>query len=776
MASARRGKVGNLPLDLTSFVGRRREVTETRRLLAGSRLVTLTGIGGVGKTRLALRVAAESQRAFDDGVWLVEFGERRDPQLVAETVAATLGLREQSAVPTVQILTDYLGPRNVLLVLDNCEHLIDDVAKLAETLLRTSPDLRILATSREPLAIGGESVLRVPPLTFPVPDRSTSVKSLAQYEAVNLFTERAAAAVPGFELTEDNREAVLAICEELDGLPLPIELAAARLRAMSVDQVLARLTDRFRLLTGGMRGAPDRQQTLQMSIDWSHDLCTTTEQELWRRLAVFAHGFEIDAAEAIAGDDLTTLDLLDLVTSLVDKSILIREEHDGIVRYRLLETLRDYGLERLRDAGEDGELRRRHRDWYQALVVRAEAEWIGPNQPERIARIARERANLRDALVYCATEPGEAENGLRIVNGLFLFWISRGLLTEGRLWIDRVLAAQGDEPTPLRAKALAAATLLAANQGDVETGAALIAQAYDIAAQLGDQDTDIVVAHAAGHLEIYSGDLPEALLVLDGVLDKVRAEDNPLRLITTLLGLAMASAALGEPAKATEYTDEVLAITEMQGESLYRSYALLSRGLAVWHDDPDQARPLFERALRLSGAVDDLLGSAICVEALAWIAAVKAQYQRGAMLLGSVRALWEAVGNRGIVIPTFRENHADTEDRVKGALGDRSFEAAERQGAALTLDETVAFAIDDELPQETPPERSATDLTPREQEVADLVAQGLTNRAIADQLVISQRTVQGHVEHVLAKLGFNSRTQIAAWVVEHGRQAESDAV
>lgn len=776
MVSAGRGRVGNLPLDLTSFVGRRREVTETRRLLAGSRLVTLTGIGGVGKTRLALRVAAESQRSFDDGVWLVEFGERRDPRLVAETVAATLGLRERSTVPTIQILTDYLGPRNLLLVLDNCEHMIDDIAKLAETLLRTSPDLRILATSRESLAIGGETVLRVPPLTFPVPDRPTSVKSLAQYEAVNLFAERAAAAVPGFELTEDNREAVIAICTELDGLPLPIELAAARLRAMSVDQVLARLTDRFRLLTSGTRGAPDRQQTLRMSIDWSHELCTATEQELWRRLSVFAHGFELDAAEAIAADGLTPHDLLDIVASLVDKSILIREEHDSTVRYRLLETLRDYGLERLRESLEDAELRRRHRDWYQALVHRIGSEWIGPNQPASIARIERERSDLRDALEYCVTEPGEAENGLRIVNGLFLFWISRGLLTEGRLWIDRVLAAQGGEPTAERAKALAAATLLAANQGDIETGASLIRQAYDIAALLDDRETDVNVAHAAGHLEIYAGNLPEAMLILGGILDNVRAGDDRLRHITTLLGLAMASAALGEPANASEYTDEVLAITEAHGESIYRSYALCSHGLAIWRHDPDAARPLFEQALRLSAGVDDLLGTAICVEALSWKAASKAEYQRAAMLMGSARALWQAIGTQGVVIPALRDNHDDTEDRVRRALGDRAFDAAVRQGTGLTLDEAVAFAVDDRLPEEAPPERSATDLTPREQEVADLVAQGLTNKAIADRLVISQRTVQGHVEHTLAKLGFNSRTQIAAWVVEQGRRAEGDAV
>ncbi|MFC4605933.1 ATP-binding protein [Rhodococcus kronopolitis] len=767
MASSVRGRVGNLPLDLTSFVGRRREVTEARRLLALSRLVTLTGIGGVGKTRLALRVATEAQRAFEDGVWLVELGEQRDPELVPDIVAAALGIRENSVLSPLQLITDLVGEQKVLLVLDNCEHLVDAVAKLAETLLRTCPELRILATSREPLLIGGETTLRVQPMTAPDPDRTGSAAGLAQYEAVTLFVERATAAVPGFELTEDNQATIARICHKLDGLPLPLELAAARLRAMSADQILDRLNDRYRLLTAGSRGAPSRQQTLRMCIDWSHDLCTETERRLWRRLAVFTHGFELDGAEGVAAGDLTPDDLLDLVASLVDKSILIREEPDGVVRYRLLETIREYGLERLADAGEKDDLRRRHRDWYAGLTARAEAEWIGPAQPEWITRLDREQANLRDALEYCIAEPGEAEAGLRITNAVYLFWLSRGLLGEGRRWLDRTLEAQGGAPTLDRVKALCAAAVLAGNQGDIVTGTEMVDRAREAAAALDSPEADTLVEHAAGHLAIYNGDPERAVRFLDGILETVRGEEDRLRHVSTLLGIAMAAALLGDTARATEAAEEVLAITELHQESVYRSYALYTLGLALWQQDPSQARPLLEQGLRLSGVVDDLLGAAVCVETIAWIAADAHQFQPATVLLGGAQVLWQAAGNPGVMIPELRDFHDECEQRARGALGQRAFEAALRQGAGLTLDEIVAFAVGDEPPPaEATTRHPAAELTPREQEVADLVARGLTNRAIADQLVISQRTVQGHVEHVLSKLGFTSRAQIAAWVVE----------
>jgi predicted ATPase len=332
-----RAKAGNLPLELTSFVGRRREVTEVRRLLSVSRLVTLTGVGGVGKTRVALRVAADLRRLFDDEVWLVDLSTLQDPTLLGHTVAATLGLREQPARPPVVVLAEYLGGRQLLLVLDNCEHLVDACAVLSEALLRTCPDLRILATSREPLGIDGEATLHVPPLSVPDPERPPALRGLSRYGAVTLFTDRAAAVLPEFALTEDNQVAVVRICHRLDGLPLAIELAAARLRSLSADQILHRLTDPYRLLTSGSRSAPARQQTLRSCIEWSYDLCSAPERTLWPRLSVFAGGFELDAAEGICGGDLAPADLLDLVASLVGKSILIREGHGAVVRYRLLE-------------------------------------------------------------------------------------------------------------------------------------------------------------------------------------------------------------------------------------------------------------------------------------------------------------------------------------------------------------------------------------------------------------------------------------------------------
>ncbi|WP_305093675.1 LuxR C-terminal-related transcriptional regulator [Prescottella sp. R16] len=769
MSRAVRGRIGNLPQDLTSFVGRRGEVAEVRRLLSASRLVTLTGTGGVGKTRLALQVASSIRHAFDDGAWLVEFGERRDSQLVAETVAGALGLRQQTAVPTAQIVTEYLSTRNLLLVLDNCEHLIDAIAKLAETLLRSSPGLRIIATSREPLSIAGETVLRVPPMSVPRREDPLPPRDLAQYEATKLFVERAATAVPGFALTDDNRDTVAALCSELDGLPLPIELAAARLRSMSVYQILERLTDRFRLLTGGSRTAPGRQQTLRMSIDWSHDLCTTTEQELWRRLSIFSHGFELDAAEAIAADGLDPDDLLDVVVSLVDKSILIREEYSGVVRYRMLGTLQEYGLARLVEAGEYETQRRRHRDWYQELTRRIEREWIGPAQPAWLARLTRERSNFRDALEYCTTQPGEAGNGLRIANMLYVFWVSRGLFNEGRLWFRRLLDAQGGTPTLERVQALAAVSILAANQGDIAKGAATVIEAHDTAARLGDRAAEILATHAAGHVRIYAGDQAEAIRLLGGILEAVRAGDDLLILLSTLLGLATATAVLRDRAANDAYTTEILEITGTHGESLYRSYALSMQGIALWHDDPVRARPLFEQSLRLSRDLDDLIGTAICVEALAWTATARREYRRGVILLGAADTLWTAVGNPGVVIPALRYNRDQAVYVDRRSLGDRGFDAATRRGSRMTVDEIVTFAIDDRLPDAAPADREVSVLTPREQEVAGLVAEGLTNQAIADQLVISTRTVQGHVEHILSKLGFSSRTQIAAWVVERDR-------
>ncbi|WP_156042352.1 ATP-binding protein [Rhodococcus sp. UNC363MFTsu5.1] len=765
------GKVaGNLPVELNSFVGRRSETAESRRLLSSSRLVTLTGIGGVGKTRLALRVAADSRRDFANGVWLVELGDLRDPALVAGMVAATLAPRNTSSEPPLGMLAEHLRDRRLLLVIDNCEHVVDAVASLAITLLRSCPGLRILTTSREALAVGGEAVLRVPSLAVPDPDEPPTLQELSRFEAATLFLDRAAVAVPGFVLTEDNRVAVAKICHGLDGLPLAIELAAVRLRTLSADQILDRLSDRYQLLTGGRRGAPSRQQTLRLCIEWSRELCTETERELWGRLTIFSGGFELDAAEGICAGDRPADEVLDVLASLVDKSILICEGAGAVVRYRMLETLREYGREELLAPDDIPVLRRRHLNWYRDLVSTTRFEWIGPRQVELMARLGREQANLREAMHHCMREPDEAEIALQISVALFPFWLSRGLLREGRYWLDCALDLHGDEPTVDRVKALCANSLLAGYQGDTAPATELAAAAQDLAERLDDDALRAAVMHANAYLAAFAGDLPGAVTGWADALSAFRDQGNNLRQISTLLGLTLASGLLGDAAGAVGYQEEALSISERTGEFVYRAYAACALGLALWEADPPRAAGLLEQGLRLSRSADDLLAAAMCVETLAWIACAENQARRAALLLGAVETMWRTVGSPGVVARTLQAYHAECEQQTRRVLGDRAFEGAVREGAGWGPEEAIAFALDElsEAEEERRSPGPASALTQRERQVAELVAQGLTNKAIAAQLLISQRTVQGHVEQILAKLGFASRIQVAAWIVEQG--------
>ncbi|QDQ95071.1 protein kinase [Rhodococcus sp. WB9] len=762
---------GQLPLELTSFVGRRRELTEAQNLLSVSRLVTLTGIGGVGKTRLALRVAADTRQGFGDGVRWVELGELQDGSLVVDMVAAALGIRDRSARALDDVVAEFLGPRHLLLVLDNCEQVVDAVAALVEMLLRSCPELRILTTSREPLGIGGEAVLRVPPMTVPDPDREPSLAGLPRYDAVRLFAQRAAAAVPGFELTEDNRGAVARICRQLDGLPLPIELAAARLRAMSPEQILQRLTHRYELLTRGSRGAPTRQQTLRLSIDWSHDLCTPAEQQLWARLSVFAGSVELDAAEDVCGDGVAPDDVLDVVTSLVDKSILIREDAGPVVRFRMLETLRDYGREKSEQSGEHPVLRRRHRDWYQQLVSQAQAQWISPRQREWIARLEREQPNLREAMEFCLSEPGDDTTaGLRIAVALFQFWLSRGLLSEGRHWFERALAHRPGQPTAARVEALYADSVLAELQGEIASGTARVEEARALAEQFADPLVHARVAHADGLLALYSGDIPHACTRLEEALTVFGARGDLSERVWILMMLGVAYELRGDAPRAITCHQQVLAITEANGESVFRSYSLWALGVAVFRQgDRGRAVRLLEQCLRLTRLVDEPLAAAVTLEALAWTAGAENSAHRAAVLLGAAEALGRSLGSTPVLFHNMLAHHEDCERLARRALGERAFESARREGAALGFEEAVAYALGEHPPAVAPPAGHTPSLTKRERQVADLIAQGLTNKAIATRLVISQRTAQGHVEHILTKLGFTSRAQIAAWVAEHAQ-------
>jgi len=596
-------KIGNLPGELSSFIGRRRVVQEVKQLLTGSRLVTLTGVGGTGKTRLALRVSAELRRAFADGVWFVDLTQLpgsgplihnvHDPDVLAFLVTATLGLGERGDGRPLHVLAEQLTDRRMLLILDNCEHLIPASAILADALLRDCPGLRILATSREPLGISGEALLPVLPLLAPDPGRLPGLADLSRYESVELFVARADAARPGFGLTEANHRAVAELCHRLDGLPLAIELAAARIRALAPQEILDRLAGRFAILSRGSRAAPERQQTQRACVDWSYDLCTKPERVLWARLAVFAGGFELDAVEGVCADEcLPEADLLDVVAGLMDKSILVRDDipigRAGMARYRILETLRDYGREKLIEAGADVELRRRHRDWYQRLVVQANTEWLSERQAYWTARLGREHSNLRAAVEYCLAEPGQAEVALRImVNLPLLYWWTGGLFGEGRRWLDLALSLS-TAPTALRALALLFDSRMAISQGQPEIGTRLLDEGETLARQL-DAAVELAFAgYVRATAAILRGDLPATIIALDSMPDILSTVPQPWSGLAAELRLARlnmlgtAATLAGDHDRADACFAEVLEITEQLGERRYRFYALWPQAVARW--------------------------------------------------------------------------------------------------------------------------------------------------------------------------------------------------
>lgn len=762
---------GSIPLDLTSFIGRRTELTETKNLLVSSRLVTLTGMGGVGKTRLALRAATRAQREFADGVCLVELGQLHDSTLLPGVIAASLGLRAQGQ-PVRELLIDYIAPRQLLLILDNCEQIVDAATKVSETLLRACPRLRILVTSREPLGAGGEGVLRVRPLSVPDPDRQPSLRSTAHYDAVTLFVERAAAAVPGFALTEDNVTTVTEICRHLDGLPLAIELAAARLRALSPEQILARLTDRYALLTRGSRSAPGRQQTLRWCIDWSHSLCTPAEQAVWAQLSVFAGSLELDAAEKVCRNEFAAGDLLDVLTALVDKSILIREEVGPVVRFRLLETVCDYGRDRLDEAGRYTDLRRRHSDWYRQLAEDADADWISPRQLDWIARLDREQPNLRQALDFCLTDPGtESDAALSIASALQPFWFTRGQVSEARHWLDLALARQPATATAVRAKGLWRAILLAEAQDDRTAASALVAQTRALAERAEHPIVRAFADLALGLHTLRSGDPPHARAPLEAARDSFTAQGDIYGEVFALLGLGWTHELQGDSVAALSYHEKALTITQSYGDSMQRSYALWGTVVAASRQgDRDAALRQLRQWLQLNRQQNDPLMAASALETAAWIIGVQGGRARlAAVLLGATKPLHQLTGASAVLFPDLVVDRDDCERAARRTLGPKSFDAAYREGTALDLDAAIGYALDEQPRTAARGQNPSTDLTTREREVADLVADGLTNRAIAARLHISQRTTDGHIEHILTKLGFTRRAQIAAWVAETTR-------
>jgi predicted ATPase/DNA-binding CsgD family transcriptional regulator len=816
----------NLLARLTSFVGRDRDVAEVQRLLATTRLLTLTGAGGIGKTRLALEAAAALTPSFADGVWLVKLASLADPALFGQTIATTLGVRVPSDRPLLDTLLEYLRHRELLLLLDNCEHLVTACASLTETLLQGCPDLRVLVTSRQALGITGETVWRVPPLAAPdleplpasgaVAQPATGGEPfLARYGAVRLFVDRAMATLPGFELTAQNGRAVAQVCQQLDGIPLAIELAAARVGLLTPEQIAARLSDRFRLLTGGSSTALPRHQTLRSLVDWSYDLLDAAEQALLRRLAVFAGGWTLDAAEVVCGgvrdegrgdtgmsaqpifaarsghgrsdrgarDELEPhpLDrhpaILDVLGRLLMKSLVVAEEWRGEVRYRLLQTIREYAGERLRQAGEEAALRERHRDWFLALAERTAPELSGPRGADLYDRLEVEQDNFWAALEWSVANPA-SDKGLRLAVALHQLWSLRGLQTEGREWLARMLTRTTGR-TAARARALNTAAYLALRQGDYAAALPLLGESLPLARELGD-----TAALAAGHqyrgLVLHGqGEYAQAALDFEESLTLARALGEHSRVQAALQYLADMAYEQGDFDRATALYEECLAVARELNNDHNISGASRGLGLvALGRADLERAVPLLEDALVRSHGLGDKKCAPRCVEALARVAVSQGRAERAARLFGAAQALRDAIPT--VLFPAERADHERDLATVRADLTDERFNRAWSEGQAMTFDQAAEYALVAADPDSRTTEPPAADdplsrLTPREREVVALIARGLTNSQIAADLVLSIRTVERHIENIYDKLGVRgkaARAAVATYALE-SRRAEA---
>jgi predicted ATPase/DNA-binding CsgD family transcriptional regulator len=807
----------NLPAHLPSLIGREEAIALVRdRLLEAERgLLTLTGTGGCGKTRLALAVAGEvlDSMEFPDGVWLVELAPLDDALLVPGAIATSVGVKEQPGRPIRDTLLEDLRLRTLLVVLDNCEHQVETCAALADDLLRTCPGVRILATSREPLRIHGERVWRVPPLPTPDAHVMVAAEEVEKNPAVRLFVERAQAVQSGFTLTAENSQTVAGICIRLDGLPLAIELAAARARVLTPQQILARLDDTFRLLIGGSRTAPTRQQTLRATLDWSYLLLDDTARHRFDSLAVFAAGFDLEAAEAISsGDSGAGADALEMLTALVDRSLVTAQPVAGAMRYRLLEPVRQYAEARLVERGAWEPMRRRHTEYFLGLVEAGEEGLKGTDHEVWRARLELEHDNVRAVLRRCLDAGGATTAG-RIGSALKNFWRQFGHRNEGRHWLEDALDRGSDMLPTVRAEAVQTAAEIVYSNGDYGGARVWFERAVDNWRALGDRAglgsslgyygrTIVLTAHTADEYGRGKALMEEAIAVSQQT--------------GTLWWAAWSMHFLG--ASAWEHAELELAaralaegeaILTQLGESHAHSHLIALLG-AVLRDqgDLDRGQQLIEQSLAASRAINcqdgaavalsllagltrlrgdavlatkqaieglvlqhrqtnDALGARLagCVELLGGLACMQGQSERTARLFGAAATVRH---NSSVPMPPISRATYERDLAIaRGQLGSRRFGAAWAEGAQMNVGKLVEYASEalNDVPQ---PRAAASDLlSQREREVVALLARGYTNRQIADELVISGRTADGHVAHIFAKLGLATRAQAAVWAVEH---------
>ena len=689
----------NLPLPLTSFVGRESELAAVRRLLGQARLVTLTGAGGCGKTRLALEVAralavdANLVLAYADGIRLVELAALSDEALVTRAVATVLGVRERGDEALLETLTAFLRPKRLLLLLDTCEHILPACAHLADALLRVCPQLTLLATSREALGIGGEQLWRVPSCTLPAPMARLTLERTRASDAVRLFVQRARVRQPDFALTEHNMALVTLICRRLDGMPLAIELAAARLAALALDQLAARLDDRFRLLIGGSRVALPRQQTLRASLDWSYDLLEEGERLLLRRLAVFAGGWTLEAAESICADrGIMAGEVLDLLAGLVNQSLVLLEERTG-PRYRLLETVRQYGWEKLAAAGEAPLLRERHFEWYLTLAGQAALHVGGAEREVWLERLEEELENLRTALDWSSQEDGRWEAGLRLAAALEDFWYIRGYAGEGRRRLEGLLERAGTAvPAAVRARAVEVLALLTYYQRDCGQAIQLFESAHALHTSEGNVTGATWALNYQGLVALRLGEYERATMLLEQVLPAHREQGDPHGEAWALSYLASIRAAKGDYAQAATLHEESLAVFQKLGDKLGIGYGLANLGnIAQDQGDYGSAKRLYRESLGLRRTLMDKLGVSECFEGLAVVAMTEGQPVRAAQLFGTAHGLREAIGTpmASVDHPAYDRELAE----IQTVLGEDTFAAAWAAGQAMLLEEAIDLAL-----------------------------------------------------------------------------------
>lgn len=678
----------NLPQQLTSFIGRERELAEVKSLLANTRLLTLLGVGGIGKSRLSLQVAADSMDEYPDGVWLVELAPLADLRLVPQGVASVLGVREEAGRPLTEALIRFVRDRRLLLILDNCEHVLSACAELAKQLLQAGADLKIVVSSREALRIAGETTYAVPALATPDPYEKFIHTALTQYEAARLFIDRAIAAQPAFEVSEKNAAAVAEVCYRLDGIPLAIELAASRARALSVETIAARLNDRFRLLTGGDRTALPRQQTLRALIDWSHDLLTDRERALFRRLGVFAGSWTLEAAEAIgANGAIERVDVLDLLSSLVEKSLVAVEAKGD--RYRLLDTVRHYAADRLRESGEEQRVRDRHLSYYLALAEKARPELVGSRQSVWLARLDLEHDNLLAAHAWSQRAVGGGGYGLRLVDAVKSYWFSRGLLgLIYRLTVEALAHPEAQQRTLDRCQGLFDAGQICCFMGRYEEAQVHLRESLEIAREIASAERIVAVLQLLGMSSLGQGEPATARSYLEEGLSQARKLGDKMQLAAALNGLAQIHRIEGRLDRAEPLYEEFLRLARELEDQENIAVALLNLAMvSIGRNEQDAARRMLSDVLQIVQQTGSKPAGQSMLEVSAGLASVSREWERAARFFGMAEAQTEVTGLQRD--PADEAFLAPLVANARAALGEAAFTAAEGAGRALSYAEAI---------------------------------------------------------------------------------------